>query len=38
MDYIFEVAKIISGGAYVLFLPGFLLSFAFLRRGSIDYI
>ena len=38
MSNIVDIIKVIAGAVYVLYLPGYLLSFAFLKRGAIDGI
>ena len=38
MDNLLEIARVVAGSIYVLYLPGYVLSFIFMKRGSIDAI
>lgn len=38
MSEIVNIIVMIAGAVYVLFLPGFVLSFAFFKKGMIDII
>jgi len=38
MNQIIEITRIIVGSIYVLFLPGYFLSFIFIKKGVIDVI
>lgn len=38
MDNFLEIVKIVSGSIYVLYIPGFCLSYIFLKKGSVDVI
>ncbi len=38
MRQVSDLTVMVMGAAYILFLPGFVLTFTFFRRGTIDII
>src|SRR6266568_1950678 len=38
MNQVLQTAGMVAGAAYVLFVPGFVLSFGFFPRGRIDLL
>lgn len=38
MNNFLEILRVIAGSIYVLYLPGYFLSYVFMKKGAIDII